>query len=41
MSGAIKKYELMPELGFDLDTLRQISEYIYNTDFTKPHYDYK
>jgi len=35
MTDAIKKYELMPELGFDLDTLKQISEYIYDTDFTK------
>ena len=33
MQDAIKKHELMPELGFDLDTLKQISEYIYNTDF--------
>ncbi len=37
MDSAIKKYKLMPELGFDLDTLKQISEYIYDTDFTKPH----
>lgn len=37
MDGAIKKYELMPELGFDLFTLKNIAEYIYDTDFTKPH----
>ncbi len=41
MDGAIKKYELMPELGFDLYTLEQISEYIYDTDFTKPHEGHK
>jgi len=35
MKDAIIKYELMPELGFDLDTLEQISEYIYESDFTK------
>ncbi|MEA3497546.1 MAG: cytochrome C [Campylobacterota bacterium] len=33
MDDAIKKYELMPELGFDLDSLKKISEYIYETDF--------
>jgi hypothetical protein len=33
MVDSIKKYELMPELGFDLETLREISEYIYDTDF--------
>ena len=37
MQGAIKKYELMPELGFDLSTLREISAYIYDTDFAKEH----
>ncbi|MDB2405534.1 cytochrome C [Arcobacteraceae bacterium] len=37
MNNAIKKYELMPELGFDLDTLKKISEYIYDTDFTQAH----
>ncbi len=29
MNDAIIKYELMPELGFDLDTLEHISRYIY------------
>lgn len=33
MSDAIKKYELMPELGYDLDTLKSIAEYLYDTDF--------
>ena len=33
----IKKYELMPELGFDRSTLEIISEYIYETDFSKEH----
>ena len=37
MQGAIKKYELMPELGFDKSTLIEISAYIYDTDFTKEH----
>ncbi len=35
MHDAIKKYEIMPELGFDLNTLKDISQYIYETDFTK------
>ena len=35
MSDAIKKYEIMPELAFDLDTLEKISTYIYETDFKK------
>lgn len=33
MSKAIKKHGLMPHLGFDIDTLRDISAYIYDTDF--------
>ena len=33
MTDAITKYELMPELGYDLDTLQNIAEYIYDTDF--------
>jgi len=37
MLEAIKKYELMPELGFEKSTLEIISEYIYETDFTKEH----
>ena len=35
MSEAIQKYELMPELGYDLETLQDISSYIYDTDFSK------
>lgn len=35
MHDAVKKYGLMPELGFDIDTLKDISTYIYETDFTK------
>ncbi len=41
MNDAIKKYNLMPELGFDRDTLKRISEYIYDTDFSKPHSGHK
>ena len=37
MQDAIKKYELMPELGFEKSTLKIISEYIYETDFSKLH----
>lgn len=33
MQDAIKKHDLMPHLAFDLDTLKVISEYIYETDF--------
>jgi len=41
MQDAIKKYELMPELGFEYTTLEIISEYIYETDFTKEHLGHK
>jgi hypothetical protein len=37
MHQSIQKYELMPELGYDLDTLTHIANYIYETDFTVPH----
>lgn len=37
MLDAIEKHELMPELGYDISTLREISAYIYETDFTKGH----
>ena len=37
MPKAIKKHELMPEIFFEEDTLDMIIEYIYKTDFTKPH----
>ncbi len=33
MHDAVKKYGLMPELGFDNATLQEISAYIYETDF--------
>lgn len=33
MSDMIDKYELMPQLGYDIDTLQKISEYIYKTKF--------
>jgi len=33
MQDSIIKYEIMPELGFDKDTLEQISKYIYETNF--------
>ncbi len=33
MHDSIKQYKIMPELGFDLDTLRKISQYIYENDF--------
>lgn len=35
MSHSIKEFELMPELGYDEYTLRQIAKYIYKTDFSK------
>ncbi|MDO8455140.1 MAG: cytochrome C [Sulfurimonas sp.] len=35
MLEAVNKHGLMPELGFDLDALRAISAYIYETDFSK------
>lgn len=35
MHDAIKKHGLMPDLGFDKETLRDIAAYIYETDFTK------
>lgn len=33
MADMIEKYELMPELGYDRDTLEKISAYIYENDF--------
>ena len=41
MHDAIKKHKLMPELGFDLETLEIISEYIYETDFVQKHEGHK
>jgi len=37
MHKAIKKYDIMPYLSFDYETLKIISEYIYKTDFSKTH----
>ena len=33
MQDAIEKHQLMPELAFDLETLKIISAYIYETNF--------
>jgi len=33
MVDMVKKYELMPELGYDSDTLEKIATYIYETEF--------
>ena len=33
MRSCIKKHGLMPHLGFDIETLRDITAYIYDTDF--------
>ena len=33
MVDMIEKYELMPELGYDLDTLEKIIIYIYDNNF--------
>jgi len=41
MHDAIEKYELMPELAFDLETLKSISGYIYDTDFNQRHKGHK
>ena len=35
MSDAINKYKLMPNLAYDKDTLKEISEYIYTNEFKK------
>ena len=33
MLDAIKKHQLMPELGYDIETIKLITAYIYDTDF--------
>jgi hypothetical protein len=33
MTDSIEKYEIMPVLGFDLDSLEKIAIYIYENDF--------
>ena len=35
MQDAINTYKLMPELAYDMDTLKEISSYIYENDFNK------
>ena len=37
MLDAVQKYELMPNLNYELDALEDIAAYIYDTDFTKEH----
>lgn len=37
MLGDVKKYELMPYLHYDLDSLKDIAAYIYETDFSQEH----
>jgi len=32
MDDMIKKYQLMPELGYDIDTLQKIAQYLYDND---------
>ena len=41
MVDAIEKHGLMPELAYDLETLKVIASYIYDTDFTKLHVEHK
>ena len=41
MLDAIKKYEIMPELGYELSTLKIISNYIYDINFSKKHEGHK
>jgi mono/diheme cytochrome c family protein len=41
MLEAVEKHGLMPELGYDKETLQTISAYIYETDFTKKHAGHK
>ncbi len=41
MQHSIDKHGLMPELGYELETLREITEYIYDTEFDKPHSGHK
>ena len=35
MLDAIEKYKIMPNLNYELESLRDISAYIYDTDFVK------
>lgn len=38
MPGAIKKFGLMPKMGFSEDDLKKIGKFIYHTDFSKPEW---
>jgi hypothetical protein len=33
MKDMIERYEIMPELGYDIDTLKKIAIYIYENNF--------
>ncbi len=35
MEKAVKRYGVMPQLGYDKDTLRQIAAYIYEAEFSQ------
>jgi len=37
MQQAIDKHGIMPELGYEMEVAREIAEYIYDTDFNRPH----
>ena len=36
MDEAVEKYGLMPELAFDMETLKSITSYLYEQDFSAP-----
>jgi hypothetical protein len=38
MLEAVEKYKLMPLLHYDMESLKEISAYIYETDFKKESY---
>ena len=37
MLQSVQKHGIMPHLGFEEEALKEIVEYIYDTDFTKSH----
>ena len=41
MLDAIKKYKLMPLLGYEVTTIEDIAAYIYDTDFLQKHEGHK
>jgi len=41
MLDAIKKYKLMPLLGYEVTTIEDIAAYIYDTDFSQKHEGHK